>query len=980
MAHSQIWNRALEQSAVPDRARHYFDQLRETEAKPILDQATAEQARLLVALLSGSRALSESLLAHPEWTSACLDEEAIRHPRRTQALQRGVEQWLDPLLHQDDHATALTRLRAFRQREMLRIATCDLGGMGEVDEIIREISDVADLCISSVYHLLRKQFARRFGEPYHLDIEGRWQPTEFCVLGMGKLGGQELNYSSDIDLIFVYTEEGHLFRDPPKPGARARGLSSHQFFQRLIEALVEELTRLTAEGFLYRVDLRLRPEGDTGPLARSLAGYENYYSQWGQTWERMMLIKARCVAGDESLAAEFLEMIQPFRYARSLPGRVLNEVAAMKQRIETEIVRSGELNRNVKLGRGGIREIEFVVQSLQLLQGGRLPFLQNSQTLPALAKLTQYGVLEESTTQSLSAAYGFLRKIEHRLQMEDNRQTHTIPDDAEARLRLAVLMGFESAAAFDTELRRQTESVRRHYDAILRLESDEQALPLPGEFSTDEAAWKALLARHTFTQIGTSYGILRTLIEGPGYIHVSPRTVDLARRVAHQLLQMCPRREEDGTEYWPKIPLSDPDRVLARLDSYLAAYGSRSMLYEAWTRNPSVFELLVLLFDRSEFLAETAIRTPDLVEDLMLSGQLRRRKTSEQILEELRHGAEDADQMTWIRRYHQAEFMRLGLRDILGLAGFELNLAELSGLADACLQYALEAVMRRHRLKSPPFAIIGLGKLGGSELTYGSDLDITFIASSRTRSLHKLHKVAAQVMELLSLPTSYGVAFAADARLRPDGEKGLLVNTLKAYEDYYRQRGMLWEIQAISRARIVAGDLETGDRFNRLVSRLADFSQPRPRLACYREDWMSEIHRMRLRIEKERTPSGQDALAIKTGRGGLVDVEFIAQALCLASGRREPNTLRALETIRDDNLLPGTLAEDLIQHYRSLLRVEGILRRWSFVGEAVLPQDPAALYRVAVRCGFHSADALLANVADHRTAIRRTYAQVFSGL
>jgi glutamate-ammonia-ligase adenylyltransferase len=401
------------------------------------------------------------------------------------------------------------------------------------------------------------------------------------------------------------------------------------------------------------------------------------------------------------------------------------------------------------------------------------------------------------------------------------------------------------------------------------------------------------------------------------------------------------------------------------------------MLFEAWTRNPSVFELLVLLFDRSEFLAETAIRTPDLVEDLMLSGQLRRRKTANQILEELRHGAGDADQMNWIRRYHEAEFMRLGLRDILGLADFELNLSELSGLADACLQYALEAVMRRHRFKTPPFAIVGLGKLGGCQLTYGSDLDILFVTGSGAPALPKLQKVAVEVMEMLSSPTATGVAFATDARLRPDGDKGLLVNTLRAYEDYYLRRGMLWEIQAISRARMVAGDRRTGDRFERLVSRLADFSRPQPGLSCYRPDWMAEIHRMRLRIEKERTPPGQDALAIKTGRGGLIDVEFVAQALCLAHATREPNSLRALERIRDHRWLPEDTVTDLIGHYRSLLRVEGILRRWSFVGEAVLPQDPAPLYRVAVRCGFRSADAFLAAVADHRQAIRRAYARVF---
>jgi len=403
------------------------------------------------------------------------------------------------------------------------------------------------------------------------------------------------------------------------------------------------------------------------------------------------------------------------------------------------------------------------------------------------------------------------------------------------------------------------------------------------------------------------------------------------------------------------------------------------MLYETWISTPSLFTLLILLFDRSEFLAETAIRTPDLVETLVLGGQLRRQKDRGQILDELRHGAEEGNQLAWIRRYHEAEFMRLGLRDILGLTDLEENLRELSGLADACLEYALQAAMREQGLKTPPFAIIGFGKLGGSELTYGSDLDVTFVARARIKSLPALQKIATRVLELLSSQTEYGVAFTTDARLRPDGNKGLLVNTLQAYQEYYSKRAMLWEIQAISRSRTVAGDTRTGQGFQKLAAQLCDFSQATPPAAAYRQDWMREIHHMRTRIEKERTPAGKDSIAIKTGRGGLIDAEFVAQTLCLAHGRLEPNTRRALERARETGAIHRASADRLLQHYGNLLRIECVLRRWSFVGEAMLPEDPAAMYRVAVRCGYHDSEEFLRAVAEHRSVLREEYDRLFLG-
>jgi glutamate-ammonia-ligase adenylyltransferase len=321
--------------------------------------------------------------------------------------------------------------------------------------------------------------------------------------------------------------------------------------------------------------------------------------------------------------------------------------------------------------------------------------------------------------------------------------------------------------------------------------------------------------------------------------------------------------------------------------------------------------------------------------------------------------------------------MRLGLRDILGLADFEQNLVELSSLADACLQYALETVLRRNKFRVPPFAIIGLGKLGGQELNYGSDLDIIFVAENKVKDLPKLQKLAVAVMDMLSSQTELGVAFPTDARLRPDGEKGLLVNTLGAYEEYFRHRAQLWEIQAISRTRFVAGNPQIGAEYQKLAAALTNFASPSHPLAAFGPSWQAEIARMRERIEKERTPPGKRELAIKTGAGGLMDAEFIAQMLALAHGWHEPNTLQALRRAVGAQALPAVEGNKLIDNYRKLRRIEGILRRWSFEGEILLPDDPAPLYRVAVRCGFANASAFMNAVNEQRKAIREVYLQVF---
>lgn len=1007
---NKIWQNALKGSADPERSRQLLESLVAAGARAQLEKFSADSMRVFAALSGGSQALGDLLLAHPDWLSL-LDIEHLKFPRRAQGFQQELGKLLGPALKAQDHAAALTELRRFKQREMFRIAARDLARLSNVMEITRELSDVADVCLEAVFQIVRLQLTTKFGRPFHQDADGHWQPTAFTVLGLGKLGGQELNYSSDVDLMFVYDDEGEVFKLTPEGKDSPRAvMSSHQFFSKLAEAFNAEVSRTTEDGFLYRVDLRLRPEGDAGPLVRSLESYENYYAQWGQTWERMMLIKARGMAGDKGLAAEFIEMVQAFRYPHSISERVLHEVTAVKDRIEREVVGEGELARNVKLGRGGIREIEFVVQSLQVLHAGRSPFLQISQTLPCLEKLAQYKLLADGEAQQLAAAYRFLRDVEHRLQMENNLQTHTIPSDEKARLRLARLMDFKSLKEFEPALANHTSNVRQIYDRLLKSESAKAETGLPPEFDGAEAEWLALLAAHSFREPAAAFQVFKEFAEGPGEVHVSPHSIELARELIPKFLALCPQKsgigfqpvavsqktEKDGDGLEAHPTLSDPDRVLTRLASFIGAYAARVPLLELWTGNPALFELMLMLFDRSEFLAEMAIRSPELIDDVVEGDRVRQRKTAEQILEELRYGRDDADQFLWLRRYHEAELMRLGLRDILGLADFEQNLAELSALADACLQYALEVVMRKNKIKKSPLVIIGLGKLGGCGIDYGSDLDLLFVTEAKAKDLPKLQRLAVEIMELMSRRTEQGIVFHTDARLRPDGEKGLLVNTLGAYEEYYRHRAQLWEIQALTRTRQVAGDLKLGEQFQKLALVLTDFSnvgrasrqspsQPsqkkRDRLkacstlpTCYTPGWKKQIHEMRMRIEKERTPKGKDDLAIKTGKGGLMDAEFIAQVLCLENGWHEPNTLRALERGREAGILPD--AAKLLDAYRNLRRVEGILRRWSYEGEIVLPDDPAPYYRVSVRCGFATPDDFRDALARWRKDIREVYEKV----
>lgn len=991
--------------------------------------------------------MSEALVAHPEWLRIVLDLELLSNPRREETLRREVSELLKPALARRDFPVALAQLRRLQQREHLRIAARDLARLGTAQSLWLELSNVADLCLDAVLQICLTQLTERVGSPWHLDAEKRWQPTPFCVLGLGRLGGQELGYGDDVELLFVYAEEGEAFKTPPRPAdAGGKGLSSHEFFRQLAEQFLTEVAQPALRGALYRMDMRHRPEGEAGPLVRSLASYENHYAQCGNAIERMSLIKARGVAGDAGLATEFLEILQPFRYPRYLSEHDLVEIAAGKQNIEAKAGNASELNRNIKLGPGSLREIEFVVQTLQLLNAGKSPFLQNAQTLSTLERLVRHHLLSADDAVTLTEACCFGRELEHRLQLDNNLQQHLLPTERKARERLAALMGFARLSDFEVARQSHCAGVRRMYGRCLPVEVAVVSMPLPIDFGENERQWLELLATKSFRDPAKAVKLLDGFVNGYDGVQFSQRASGLARRVLQKFFALCPSTAaaagncdcinlplpmpvasatqagasqiegENSTRNRRRLPrtraghlfapvLSDPDSVLARLHRFIVAYGSHVSLYEAWDYNPRAFELLLWLFDRSEFLSELAIRSPELVDELEQSGQLRHAKAAGDILTELRHGVNEVDQHGWLRRYHQAESMRIGLRDILGVADSAETFAELSALADACLRYALEVTLQRHERREPSLAIIGLGPLGGAELSYGNSLDVLFVTDDRAHNLPALQNLAADVLDFLSTKTDFGTPFAIETRQRPGGDQGPLVSSLGTYEDYYQHRAQLGEILALSRARFIAGNVEVGRDFEQLSVELCDFRQDdqrsarltqglggssdtvriagrltpdtglltvsRCRPSCYKLEWLALLAKARRPLEQERTPLSRDVLAFRTGTGGLADAEFLAQSFCLARGWHEPNTLRALERARQSGALPAKDANTLIANYRQLRVVEKTLRRSNNGAEGMLPDDAVSQTQIAIQCGFSNREDFLNALTTWRANVRR---------
>jgi glutamate-ammonia-ligase adenylyltransferase len=791
-------------------------------------------------------------------------------------------------------------LRRWKGREMVRIALRELADAAFLEETTAELSQLAEICIRRVFEYWNTQLRQQLGSP----------KSDFAILALGKLGGRELNHSSDVDLIFVYSEEGQL----------SPHFSYHQFFNRLAERILESFSTAAAEGPLLRVDLRLRPEGSAGPLARSLESMEHYYGGFGETWERLALIKARGVAGSRELAYEFLRQLQPFVYPKSPTPDLLEEIAHIKRRIERDVVGQSKLGRNVKLGRGGIREIEFVVQTLQFVHGARHAFLQEPNSLQALHGLGELELIPRNEVVDLERAYRFLRRTEHRLQIEAEEQTHTIPTGPEQLRRLGLSLGFASAEKFQSALEQQMLAVRAIFRRVI---AEAPASEEIGAISLDIFQNRSLAER-----------AMADLGQAPSSAHVSRRTRQAFRKLQPLLLTQLTR-------------VADPEATLTRLVRFAEAYGLRSRLFELLVVNPRLLELLVKTFDASRFAADLLVRRPQFLEEITRDRKLDQPADIAEHLSKLRSLEKNETVLDRIRSYRQTQILRILLRDLLGLSNLATVCREQSALAEACLISVNEI------LGGENLTIVALGKFGGAELSYGADLDVIFVGEE-TRSAQNLFTAATE-------PSSEGNIASLDARLRPDGEKGPLVRSLAAYESYYRERAHLWEIQALTRARPISGPL--GEAYIEIVQKVwRDVGQ--------RPDLFDKIDNMLERIRRERG-SGSDFLDLKTGTGGMIEAEFLVQALQMRAGVWNTNWRAALSMLQERDLIEKDDAAAAAESYDLIRRCETVLRRFENKNISGLPADPDEQEKLAKRLGYKEAG-IFAN--QYRNARERIHA------
>lgn len=809
----------------------------------------------------------------------------------------------------------LPRLREFRRLMSLRIAYREINDLASVPESLTELTQLAEFCLGIVLDACLASWIQRLGQPWDDRLD---RPARFCVVGLGKFGGGELNFCSDLDLMFLYEGDGACRKDGHSTSA-----PSQEFYARLCRDLSGRLNQRSADGFLYNIDLRLRPEGDSGPLIRSLTSMEHYYYVAGQTWERLALMKARAVAGDLNLGAEFFESINPFRYPRHPPSHLLESIGGVKLRIEREVVGPGELERNIKNGPGGIREIEFFIQALQMLEGGRNPFLQAAGTMEALEKLERYAMVEPGQAAFLRRSYYQLRRLENLLQIREEKQTHLLPADLDhpAFARLADITDFKGTAEFRIWLDSTRQAIRKNYGQLFpetpeENETQEWTLMLSGQAPSPPIDQKL---RHWFgDEAPAAPDGLRRFVLGDSRNVLTRELVVLFRDLSRCFDHLLPR-------------LSSPLEALAAVSAFGKSYGAPKQFFKACAGNPNMFEALSLLFDRSQFVFQLLKRHPEIIEEV-LGPTYGSNKTVEDHRREIRQLPRSADFPKWLWLYVKAEQVRLAIRDLLdGASRVDVTRA-LTVLAEATLAETLDFA----GFDGSDLLIVGLGKLAGGELTFGSDLDVIFLGRSATDTAAM--DVVKGVVKTLSHNESLGPIYDVDTRLRPYGADGPVVTTRPALERYHDGGGgQFWERFAMTRARPLTGDPALFASFGEFLDEMI-FRRP------VSAEQLATLGTMRERIEQEKGAANPGEFAFKAGRGGLIDIEFLIQRYQVTHGGahpdlREPNTARALEKLAAHGCIdPGT-ADQLIRHFNFLRRLEYVLRRFDNTGASVLTES-----------------------------------------
>ena len=822
-------------------------------------------------------------------------------------------------------ATLKPVLRRLRAHALAHIASRDLAGVADLAEVMESMSTLADITVATALRVLRAELAARHGEPR--DAGGCVQ--EFICIGMGKLGGRELNVSSDVDFIFVYPEDGETDGAAP--------IGNFEFFTRLGRRLIESLAELTGDGQVFRVDMRLRPNGDSGPLVSSFDMLENYFVTQGREWERYAWIKARPMTGERG--DELARISRPFIFRKYLDFGAINAMRDLHAQIRREVARRDMAN-NVKLGPGGIREIEFIAQVFQLIRGGRDLGLQIKPTLAVLAALAERGILAAGTVRALGAAYDFLRRLEHRLQYLDDAQTHNLPGNPEDQARIAHAMGFADYVALLEELDDHRGTVSQHFEAVF---GDPN-----GKGHDLDALWQGADGGEQ------SIAELARLGYGP---EAAVRLAAIRKGGRYQQMPSSIRPRFDALV--PRVIRAAaatpvPDATLARMLGLLDAISRRAAYLALLQQYPQALDKVAQFAAASSWAAAYLTSHPLLLDELLDGRLLEAEPDWTGFRLHLQHALDEVEpdterQMDILRETHHAQVFRLLAKDLSGLLSVESVSDHLSALADLMLQEIIDRVWRklpsRHR-DTPRFAVIAYGKLGGKELGYASDLDLVFIYDDdETDAGMQYARFGQRLTSWLSTRTPAGMLFETDLRLRPNGESGLLVSPLAAFRQYQLESAWTWEHQALTRARFAAGDAALGEKFEAI--RCEVLRRPRD-LAKLK----GEVLAMRQKM-MDSHGNKSELFDLKHDRGGLIDVEFIMQTLVLGHAADFPDltmnlgNIALLRLAAGFGLIPVDLADRVADAYRTLRRRQHALRL-NDARHARVPQSELTRERQAV--------------------------------
>jgi len=844
--------------------------------------------------------------------------------------QNYVQQWSPGKLYQQvyedviqaqDDTDLVKRLRVQRNWQMGRMALRDLMGLSDLEESMLASSELADALVNASLDWNYQKFCERYGTPMG---ETSNKPQTMIVIGMGKLGGQELNFSSDIDLIFAYPEQG-------KTAGATRQIPNDQFFTRLGQAVNKSLVDYTEDGFVYRVDMRLRPFGDSGPLVVSFTGLEHYYELHGRAWERYALVKARAMAGDKDECEYLFNILRPFVYRRYVDFSAMESLRELKQMIMAEVQKKGML-LNIKLGPGGIREVEFIVQAFQLVHGGRDHALQGRRLIPILKYLVERGFIEQKEHDALLKAYVFLRRAENRLQEWNDQQTHDLPSDERQQKCLANSMGFTDYSAFLQVLNKHRDYVENQFKEVFAVET----------ISTEVNNWSKIW----LSGIDSVEDVIEfELVDPEAFVrHIK------AFKQSRSVGRLGTEGVERLNSFMPLL-LSElfeqgySEEVLTRALKIVENVVQRSVYLVLLNENPQALKNLVKLIEVSPWLTDMLAKYPALMDQLIdersLYAPLELESLNDEVQSTLKGCADDEERfMEQIRQWRHAQVFKVAAADITGSVPVMEVSDYLTWIAEAVLNGVVEFAWQLMITKSGvpggldldnlrnPFLILGYGKLGGIELGYGSDLDIVMLyeglspsalaTNERGRQLENSLFFVRMGQKIISLMTTLmpaGVLYDVDTRLRPNGASGMIVTDFESYKKYIENKAWNWEHQALTRVRAVMGDKQSRTAFDsfkkEFLQRVRD-----------KEMVKQEVVTMRNKMRQSLDKSNAEEFDLKQGLGGIVDIEFMVQYLVLAYANEYPaliefsDNVRILETIENAGLLSHDQVDRLVGAYK----------------------------------------------------------------